>query len=73
MLYIGMVSYGMYLLHVAVITLVKSLLPEGMLTASLVFALAVPLTVFAAALSYRFFERPFLELRDRFRGRGKAA
>jgi peptidoglycan/LPS O-acetylase OafA/YrhL len=72
MLYIGMVSYGMYLFHVAVITLVKSLLPEGMRTAPVVFALAVPLTVLAAALSYRFFERPFLELRDRFRGRGKA-
>lgn len=67
-LHVGTVSYGMYLFHVAVVTLVKGRVPDPG-NASLVFAIAVPLTVFAAGLSYRFFERPFLELRDRFRGR----
>lgn len=73
LVHVGMVSYGMYLFHVAAITFVKSWLRPGDHPAWLVFALAVPLTILAATLSYRFFERPFLALRDRFRTRAKIA
>lgn len=67
LVHVGTISYGMYLLHVAVITAVKWALPEGARTAGLVFVAAVPLTIALATLSYRYCERPLLSLRARLR------
>ena len=64
--WIGTVSYGMYLLHVSVITSVRWMLPAS--GALLVFLLAAALTVAFASASYVWFEMPFLRLRERFRG-----
>jgi peptidoglycan/LPS O-acetylase OafA/YrhL len=64
--HVGAVSYGMYLFHVGVIGAVKWIMP-GWHPAWLIFLVAFPATVAAASVSYRFFERPFLRLRDRFR------
>jgi peptidoglycan/LPS O-acetylase OafA/YrhL len=65
--HVGAVSYGMYLLHVGVIGAAKAALPAGFSPAWLLFLVAFPTTVAVATLSYRYFERPFLRLRDRFR------
>ena len=65
--HVGVVSYGVYLLHVAVITLVKHALPGPEPRAAAVFAVAAPLSVALATLCHRHFERPFLALRDRLR------
>ena len=54
--YLGRVSYGLYVFHVAAIRLTESL---GVGAAFL-------LTVAAAAVSYRYLETPFLRLKDRF-------
>ncbi len=64
---VGTVSYGMYLFHVGVIGLVKWLLPDAWHPAIAIFTLAVPLTFAAAWVSYRFFEMPFLALKNRYR------
>ena len=64
--WIGSISYGMYMVHIAVITAVKALLPAG-LGPPWVFALAFAGTVVVAALSHRFFEGPFLRQGARFR------
>jgi peptidoglycan/LPS O-acetylase OafA/YrhL len=66
--HLGRVSYGMYLWHLTVVTGVKHLLPTGMGSALLVFALALPITVGWATISHRYFERRFLVLRDKYRG-----
>lgn len=65
--FIGSVSYGMYMLHVSAITLVKQLLPARFLVAPLIFLPAFALTLLLAAASHRWFERPFLRLGERFR------
>ncbi len=62
--YVGEVSYGIYLLHVSVITASKWLLPGA--GALPVFALAAAGSIGLAALSYRYFETPFLRLAARY-------
>jgi peptidoglycan/LPS O-acetylase OafA/YrhL len=65
--WIGSVSYGMYMLHVSTITAVRSVLPPAVASVPVVFAAAFAITAALAGASYRWFERPFLKLRDRFR------
>jgi peptidoglycan/LPS O-acetylase OafA/YrhL len=66
---IGKVSYGMYLLHFQVMELAWPLVFVLSLTGSparwsLAFVLVAGLTWGAAALMYRYVERPFLALKD---------
>jgi peptidoglycan/LPS O-acetylase OafA/YrhL len=64
--YIGMVSFGIYLLHMLMLNAVRRVVPgEG---PAALFALGFPLSVLAAAASHRFLERPFLRLGDRLTG-----
>ncbi|QDV04949.1 O-acetyltransferase OatA [Planctomycetes bacterium Poly30] len=66
--WIGERAYGVYLLHLFCLQLVTSFRPwnhgERDFTA---FALVALVSLGAAGLSYRFIERPFLQLKDRFR------
>lgn len=68
--FIGEVSYGIYLFHVSVITASKWLLPGA--GAPLLFVVASAGSVALAALSYRWFEGPFLRLAARMRRGGTA-
>jgi len=77
LLYLGKISYGLYVFHVACL-----LLSEQVMRASLFFwhgqslspylvetlstMLGLLLTITCASLTYRFLERPFLKLKDRF-------
>ena len=70
--WLGERSYGFYMLHTLVMVLAAALL-EGARTARegaaghlLFYAVAFGLAAGAAALSYRFFERPMLRLKDRY-------
>jgi peptidoglycan/LPS O-acetylase OafA/YrhL len=64
---VGVVSYGIYLLHVVCINIARRLLhmQEGWP----VFIIALVFAVGAAAFSFRFFETPFLRLKDRLKTR----
>lgn len=65
--HVGTVSYGIYLLNVPVVSAVRRAVgPDA--SALLVFLLAMTASVFVATATYRFVERPFRSLRDRFRG-----
>jgi peptidoglycan/LPS O-acetylase OafA/YrhL len=60
--HVGMVSYGVYMLHMLCINAVRRLpLGDGLLA----YAVAVALSVGVATLSFRFFEQPFLRLKER--------
>jgi peptidoglycan/LPS O-acetylase OafA/YrhL len=63
--YIGTISYGMYLFN----QLCSNAIPIGWRSHSqyLYFFSAAGLTILLATISYYFYERPFLRLKDRFR------
>jgi peptidoglycan/LPS O-acetylase OafA/YrhL len=64
--HVGSVSYGIYLLNVPVVSAVRSLLgPRA--SAGVVFVMATLASVAVATAVYRWVERPFLALRERFR------
>jgi peptidoglycan/LPS O-acetylase OafA/YrhL len=71
--FIGKVSYGIYLVHVAAVTVAKHILPSAWGGAPFVFVLAFAGSVAVASASFAWFERPFLRMRDVFRPKGLAA
>ena len=65
--YIGLVSYGMYLLNTLVLDVVNPVMNRiGLRHPLLKFPVFVAVTVLVAGISYRFFETPFLRLKERF-------
>jgi peptidoglycan/LPS O-acetylase OafA/YrhL len=68
--YVGTVSYGIYLLHMLLLNVVRRALPgQGK---PVLFVLTLALSILVAGLSYRYFESWFLKLKDRFDWRGHA-
>lgn len=61
--YVGIISYGIYLLHMLVFNAIKRSLSDDPIVILLIGA---PAVVLIAGLSYRFVERPFLTLKQRF-------
>lgn len=70
--YLGRISYGLYMFHALAMEFVYHFSPSlsaigGKFAKGLVtFPAILLLTVGAASLSYHFFERPFLSLKDRY-------
>jgi peptidoglycan/LPS O-acetylase OafA/YrhL len=64
LVYLGRISYGLYVFHVPVLTVLEPV--WGLVRYFGSFPLAFGLTVAVAALSYRFLEQPFLRLKERF-------
>ena len=62
-MHVGHVSYGIYLMHMLCINIMRRLVAaqEG----PLIFVLALALSIAAATISYRFFEAPILRWKDR--------
>ena len=65
--YMGVVSYGMYMLNTLVLDCLKPVFSRlGPHHPLLQFPITVVCTVFVAGLSYRLLETPFLRLKERF-------
>jgi peptidoglycan/LPS O-acetylase OafA/YrhL len=67
--YLGKISYGMYVYHLALIWFVWNLVDELTKSEMAVWikpAIALPATIVVATLSYYFLEMPILNLKDRF-------
>lgn len=62
--WLGVISYGIYLLHLPVNLFVDFVLPDLSPVVRLLTITAF--TLLAADLSYRFFERPFLQMKEKF-------
>ena len=60
--YLGRISYGLYVYHLAALYVTEKLFPASMKTAALGFALTVAVSV----VSYHLLEAPFLRLKERF-------
>ena len=69
-IWLGQRSYGIYMWHMMFLTLVanglKSILGEDEHTALPLAVISSVLTIFVCQLSYRFYELPFLKLKERF-------
>lgn len=68
LVYLGRISYGLYVLHQLVLEAVKVILYRllGHCPMGLRFFLSIPPTILLAAISYRWLESPFLRLKRRF-------
>lgn len=70
LVYLGRISYGLYVFHLLALAVVSQLISIPIVDIPLNFerrfVLSFVLTVILAALSYRFLERPFLKLKRRF-------
>ena len=67
--YLGKISYGLYVFHMLALYLVSKLIGgyAGSLGKFVIYwCFGLALTLVMAALSYRFFESPFLRLKERF-------
>jgi len=65
--YLGKISYGLYTFHMIIFMLVKSFIGNsGLASFVLVFCISLILTFLAAAMSYKFWEKPFLRLKHKF-------
>lgn len=65
--YLGTISYGVYLLHMIVVDVVRRLMAFVDLHAdSLVFVTCLIGTIALSAASFRYFERPLLRIKNRF-------
>jgi peptidoglycan/LPS O-acetylase OafA/YrhL len=68
--YVGTVSYGIYLMHMLLLNVVRRAVPgQGR---PVQFVLTLALSIVVAGLSYRYFESWFLKLKERFDWRGHA-
>jgi peptidoglycan/LPS O-acetylase OafA/YrhL len=68
MMYVGRISYSVYLMHTLVLYLLEDRVP-GKLASGL---LAAVLTLGYAALSWKYFEQPILSWKPKIRGRAEA-
>jgi len=69
--YLGTISYGIYLLHMIVINVIKRIVP-GEMTPMTKFSLALVGAVAAASLSYWFYEIWFLRLKHKWASKATA-
>jgi len=68
--FIGKISYGIYVIHPLLIFLMAKLIGKlnnkGALSYVLVYVLLTAVTITIAYLSYTYFEKPFLKIKQRF-------
>lgn len=70
--YLGKISYGLYVFHYAMLSLVgwiiarKIHLFQHMSVSAIAFPLALCLTLAVAHLSYQYYEKPFLRMKEHF-------
>lgn len=67
--YLGKISYGLYIYHTPIIFLVARLIPftqqDSVIAVVLKTILVIGITILVAGLSYKYFEKPFLSIKEK--------
>jgi peptidoglycan/LPS O-acetylase OafA/YrhL len=66
MRYLGKISYGFYVFHIAALVIAGKAVGLVGAPAWIAFPAGLALTIASAALSYAVYEKPFLRLKERF-------
>lgn len=69
LIYLGKISYGLYVLHLPIVDLIRFIVKDCLHLphhAVISFVLGLPITIPLAMLSYRYYEKPFLQFKERF-------
>lgn len=66
LVYLGKISYGLYVYHMGVMMLLAHIAPKFPHDYFVRWVLVLALTIAMASLSYRYLESPFLRLKERF-------
>ena len=67
LLYLGQISYGLYVFHVMIMTMFRRAIAPENGSGVIIFAVAsLAMTIVVSALSYKYYETPFLRLKSRF-------
>jgi peptidoglycan/LPS O-acetylase OafA/YrhL len=67
--YLGKISYGLYIYHFAIIWFVRRIRDLDIsepIAKPLTFVISAVLVYFVASISYKYFEKPILDLKDRY-------
>ena len=69
--YLGKISYGLYCYHGLVLTMAAKILSVYPVTGQIMLKLVIPALLFlfttlAASVSYAYFEKPFLRLKEKY-------
>jgi peptidoglycan/LPS O-acetylase OafA/YrhL len=67
--YLGKISYGLYIYHFAIIWFVRRIRDFGLneqIAKPLTFVISAILVYFVASISYKYFEKPLLDLKDKY-------
>ncbi len=63
--FLGRISYGLYMYHSVIIVLVLILIKDSF-SDPLIHIISIALTIIIAALSYKYFEYPFIKMKRPF-------
>lgn len=68
LIYLGRISYGLYLLHpIAIVAVIRLLMSLNLADNLILYPLALLTTIGIASVSFRYLESPFLRLKARYR------
>ncbi len=65
--YLGKISYGLYVYHCPIIVLLSLLLPKGIIPTPVLLAIVLVTTISFASISYEFFEKRMISLRNKWK------
>lgn len=64
--YLGKISYGMYMYHTIAVVIGVKIAMNYQQSNWVSYPVAIILTIIISAISYQYFEKPFLKIKDRF-------
>ena len=62
--YLGKISFGIYMYHLIMIDLTQFIMLQFEINRHIIFLISLFLTLFVSGISYKYFEKPFLKIKN---------